>query len=69
MLNFRQMDFEFALWQMLYLVISPNKVYRNAHFQKSKFREPSICLDLIYASFVIYAFFAMCAFFVIYAFV
>jgi len=35
LLNFRQMDFEFALWQMLYLVISPNKVYRNAHFQKT----------------------------------
>eukprot|EP00039_Didymoeca_costata_P007325 m.98568 g.98568 ORF g.98568 m.98568 type:complete len:252 (-) comp13641_c0_seq1:5443-6198(-) len=35
LLNFRQMDFEFALWQMLYLVVSPNKVYRNAHYQKT----------------------------------
>lgn len=35
LMNFRQMDFEFALWQMLYLIISPNKVYRNAHYQKT----------------------------------
>ena len=25
-LKYRQMDFEFALWQMLYLFISPSKV-------------------------------------------
>ncbi|KAG8452184.1 hypothetical protein GDO86_004105 [Hymenochirus boettgeri] len=32
--HFRQMDFEFALWQMLYLITSPQKVYRNFHYRK-----------------------------------
>lgn len=32
--HFRQMDFEFALWQMLYLMIAPQKVYRNFHYRK-----------------------------------
>ncbi|KAM4794812.1 protein unc-50 homolog [Rhinophrynus dorsalis] len=32
--HFRQMDFEFALWQMLYLFTSPQKVYRNFHYRK-----------------------------------
>mmetsp|Transcript_12108 Transcript_12108/g.36444 ORF Transcript_12108/g.36444 Transcript_12108/m.36444 type:complete len:219 (+) Transcript_12108:95-751(+) len=35
LLNFRQCDFQFALWQMLYLLISPNRVYRHAHYQKT----------------------------------
>jgi len=26
-LKFRQMDFEYAFWQMLYLLIAPQKVY------------------------------------------
>ncbi|XP_006010677.1 protein unc-50 homolog isoform X1 [Latimeria chalumnae] len=30
----RQMDFEFAVWQMLYLFTSPQKVYRNFHYRK-----------------------------------
>ncbi|CAD6185867.1 unnamed protein product [Caenorhabditis auriculariae] len=30
----RQMDFEFALWQMLYLLIQPSKVYRNFIYRK-----------------------------------
>lgn len=30
------MDFEFALWQMLYLFIAPQKVYRNFHYRKRK---------------------------------
>ena len=33
-LKYRQMDFEFALWQMLYLFISPSKVYRNLEYHK-----------------------------------
>ncbi|CAH3170604.1 unnamed protein product [Porites evermanni] len=33
-LKYRHMDFEFALWQMLYLCISPRKVYRNFHYHK-----------------------------------
>eukprot|EP00128_Syssomonas_multiformis_P009345 Colp12_sorted_trinity150504_noHs@12876 len=32
--NFRQMDFEFALWQMLYLCIAPRKFYRNIYYHK-----------------------------------
>ncbi|XP_046742936.1 protein unc-50 homolog [Diprion similis] len=34
LLKFEQMDFEFALWQMLYLFTDPQKVYRN--FQSRK---------------------------------
>lgn len=34
LLHFRQMDFEFALWQMLYLFTSPQGVYRNFHYRK-----------------------------------
>lgn len=33
--HFQQMDFEFALWQMIYLFIAPQKVYRNFHYRKS----------------------------------
>lgn len=28
------MDFEFALWQMIYLFIAPQKVYRNFGYRK-----------------------------------
>lgn len=34
LLHFRQMDFEFAVWQMLYLFTSPQRVYRNFHYRK-----------------------------------
>ncbi|XP_037047532.1 protein unc-50 homolog [Bradysia coprophila] len=34
LLKFDQMDFEFALWQMLYLFVSPQKVYRNFNYRK-----------------------------------
>ncbi|XP_031839985.1 unc50 RNA binding protein [Nomia melanderi] len=34
LLKFEQMDFEFALWQMIFLFVSPQKVYRN--FQSRK---------------------------------
>ncbi|XP_059468552.1 protein unc-50 homolog [Neocloeon triangulifer] len=33
-LRFEQMDFEFAFWQMVYLFVSPQKVYRNFHYRK-----------------------------------
>lgn len=36
MLKFDQMDFEFAAWQMLYLFIAPQKVYKNFHYRKRK---------------------------------
>ncbi|KAH0624630.1 hypothetical protein JD844_032288 [Phrynosoma platyrhinos] len=32
--HFRHMDFEFALWQMLYLFTSPQMVYRNFQYRK-----------------------------------
>jgi len=32
--HFRQMDFEFALWQMLYLFYRPQNVYRNFQYRK-----------------------------------
>uniref|UniRef100_A0A8C4PY65 Unc-50 homolog (C. elegans) n=1 Tax=Eptatretus burgeri TaxID=7764 RepID=A0A8C4PY65_EPTBU len=32
--QFKQMDFEFASWQMLYLLMAPQKVYRNFHYRK-----------------------------------
>ncbi|KAI9314496.1 UNC-50-like protein [Dichotomocladium elegans] len=32
--RFPQMDFEFALWQMGYLVIAPRRVYRNIYYHK-----------------------------------
>lgn len=35
LLHFKQMDFEFAAWQMLWLLVSPNRVYRHAHYQKT----------------------------------
>ncbi|EFA10930.1 protein unc-50 homolog isoform X2 [Tribolium castaneum] len=34
MFKFDQMDFEFAFWQMLYLFIAPQKVYRNFRYRK-----------------------------------
>lgn len=42
LLKFEQMDFEFALWQMVFLFVSPQKVYRN--FQSRK-RMRSIAFD------------------------
>ncbi|KAF9905231.1 Protein unc-50, partial [Linnemannia zychae] len=32
--RFPHMDFQFALWQMAYLCISPRIVYRNIHYHK-----------------------------------
>lgn len=37
LVHIRQMDFEFANWQMLYLLIHPQKVYKNFMYRKSKF--------------------------------
>lgn len=34
LMNFQQMDFEFALWQMTFLFINPQKVYRNFQHRK-----------------------------------
>ncbi|KAH7731707.1 CBN-UNC-50 protein [Aphelenchoides avenae] len=35
LVHIRQMDFEFAAWQMLHLLIHPQKVYRNFLYRKS----------------------------------
>lgn len=32
--HFQQMDFEFAFWQMVYLMSAPQKVYRNFQYRK-----------------------------------
>ncbi|RWS23697.1 hypothetical protein B4U80_01749 [Leptotrombidium deliense] len=34
LLHVNQMDFEFAFWQMIYLFLSPSKVYRNVVYRK-----------------------------------
>lgn len=36
LVKFDQMDFEFAIWQMVYLFISPQKLYRNFSYRKRK---------------------------------
>lgn len=38
LVKFDQMDFEFAIWQMIYLFISPQKLYRNFSYRKRKFK-------------------------------
>lgn len=35
--KFRHMDFQFAIWQMIYLFISPQKVFRDFLYRKRKF--------------------------------
>lgn len=35
----RHMDFEFAIWQMIYLFISPKKVYRNFSYHQATKRQ------------------------------
>lgn len=37
MIMFKQMDFEFAMWQMIYLFTAPQKVYRNFYYRKRTF--------------------------------
>lgn len=37
LIRFQQMDFEFAIWQMIYLLVQPQKVYRNFMYRKSEF--------------------------------
>ncbi|RCH98894.1 hypothetical protein CU098_011919, partial [Rhizopus stolonifer] len=34
LVRFPQMDFEFALWQMAYLLIASRRVYRNIYYHK-----------------------------------
>lgn len=39
------MDFEFASWQMVYLFVSPQKVYRNFQYRKRKYNN-KICVQI-----------------------
>ncbi|RXG69235.1 Protein unc-50-like protein [Armadillidium vulgare] len=32
--KFKQMDFQYAAWQMFYLFVSPQRVYRNFQYRK-----------------------------------
>lgn len=34
LVKFNQMDFQYALWQMLYLFVAPQKVFRNSGYRK-----------------------------------
>jgi hypothetical protein len=43
LLKFRQMDFEFAIWQIIHLFIAPQKVFRA--FQYRKRRTRMWCID------------------------
>jgi hypothetical protein len=37
LIKIKHMDFQFALWQMLYLLISPQKVFRDFKYRKRNF--------------------------------
>ena len=39
LVRFKQMDFEFAVWQMIYLLVKPQKVYRNFMYRKSNYSD------------------------------
>ena len=47
LIKFRQMDFEFALWQMLYLFVAPQKVFRNFGYRKGKLTNFNAQLNII----------------------
>lgn len=36
LVKFNQMDFQVALWQMWYLFVSPQKLYKTASYRKRK---------------------------------
>jgi hypothetical protein len=36
LLKFRQMDFEFAIWQVIHLFIAPQKVFRAFQYRKRR---------------------------------
>lgn len=38
------MDFEFAAWQMVYLFVSPQKVFRNFNYRKREYYYTLLCL-------------------------
>lgn len=64
LVKFDQMDFEFAMWQMIYLFISPQKLYRNFSYRKRKHfsvaydsANPSISVIISVIHFYIFYFF------------
>lgn len=51
LVKFRQMDFEFALWQMWHLFVAPQKVYRNFGYRKgfdSQFQVQNAYINFFY---------------------
>ncbi len=46
--HFRQMDFEFALWQMIYLLVKPQQVYRNFAYRKVSSNIMLSCTTLLF---------------------
>jgi hypothetical protein len=51
LLKFRQMDFEFALWQILHLFIAPQKVFRAFQYRK-RMKIINKNQDFIFVSFI-----------------
>lgn len=47
LLKFEQMDFEFALWQMIFLFTAPQKVYRNFQSRKRKYSIANVMKEII----------------------
>lgn len=45
--NFNQMDFEFASWQMMYLFINPQKVYRNFQYRNGQYFSLEIMINIV----------------------
>ncbi|XP_034836155.1 protein unc-50 homolog [Maniola hyperantus] len=63
--KFNQMDFEFAAWQMVYLFVAPQKVFRNFNYRKhtkSQFArdDPAFLVLLSVWLFLSSMFFALC---------
>ncbi|KAK6021291.1 UNC-50 family protein, partial [Ostertagia ostertagi] len=63
--HFKQMDFEFASWQMLYLLIQPQKVYRNFIYRKrtkDQFArdDPAFLSITIFVSFLFFGLLCRC---------
>lgn len=46
--KFNQMDFEFAAWQMVYLFVAPQKVFRNFNYRKRKYSVLKLRLFAVY---------------------
>lgn len=50
LIRYQHMDFEFAIWQMIYLLVRPQKVYRNFMYRKRM----CICKLILFALLLFY---------------